>query len=101
MSFLYRCSSKPDDQNTVVGALLKSHPVAPIMDASPFFLRQYLKGHYADMFDQYALLLTEIVTRLPYQIQKHASVSATFEQVSTLFTVTVYITPILAIMSTL
>lgn len=75
-------SSKPDDQNTVVGALLKPHPIAPVLDASPFFLRQYLKGHCVDMFDQYALLLTEIVTRIPYQIQKHASVSANFEQVS-------------------
>lgn len=79
--FIRWFSSKADDQNTVVGALLKPHPVAPVLDASPFFLRQYLKGHYADMFEQYAQLLTEIVIRLPYQVQKHASIQATFEQV--------------------
>lgn len=80
--FLIR-SSKNDDQNTVVGALLKPRPVAPIPDASPFFLRQYIKGHYADIFELYPQLLTEIILRLPYQIQKHASVAATFEQVRT------------------
>lgn len=74
-------SSKSDDQNTVVGALLKPHPASPIPDASPFFLRQYIKGHHADMFELYPQLLTEIVLRLPYQIQKHASIQATFEQV--------------------
>ena len=78
----YFRSSKPDDQNTVVGALLKPHPIIPIPDASPFFLRQYIKGHYADMFELYPQLLTEIVLRLPYQIQKHSSVQATFDQVN-------------------
>lgn len=66
----------------MVGALLKPHPVIPIPDASPFFLRQYIKGHYADMFELYPQLLTEIVLRLPYQIQKHSSIQATFDQVN-------------------
>lgn len=73
-------SSKSDDQNSVVGALLKPHPASPIPDASPFFLRQYIKGHHTDMFELYPQLLTEIVLRLPYQIQKHSSIQATFEQ---------------------
>ena len=39
---------------------------------SPFFLRQYVKGHANDIFDDYPQLLMEIVLRLPYQMKKIA-----------------------------
>lgn len=39
---------------------------------SPFFLRQYVKGHAGDVFEPYPQLLTEMVLRLPYQVHKYA-----------------------------
>ncbi|XP_014674376.1 PREDICTED: E3 ubiquitin-protein ligase UBR4-like [Priapulus caudatus] len=39
---------------------------------SPFFLRQYVKGHANDVFEAYPQLLTEMVLRLPYQMKKIA-----------------------------
>lgn len=52
---------------------------------SPFFLRQYVKGHANDVFEAYPHLLTEMALRLPYQVQKHLDTTpptpATFEQV--------------------
>ena len=50
------------------GQLLKSHPPSPPPDMSPFFLRQYVKGHASDVFEAYPQLLTEMVLRLPYQV---------------------------------
>jgi len=35
---------------------------------SPFFLRQYMKAHANNVFEDYSLLLMEIVLRLPYQV---------------------------------
>ncbi|XP_071948294.1 E3 ubiquitin-protein ligase UBR4-like isoform X1 [Antedon mediterranea] len=61
----------PDEElGTVASNLLKSHPVLPPADMSPFFLRQYVKGHAGDVFEAYTQLLTEMVLRLPYQIKK-------------------------------
>ena len=50
-------------------SLLKQHPPPP-PDMSPFFLKQYVKGHATDVFQAYPQLLTEMVLRLPYQIKK-------------------------------
>lgn len=50
--------------------LLKPHPPSSPPDMSPFFLRQYVKGHAGDVFEAYPQLLTEMVLRLPYQIKK-------------------------------
>lgn len=36
---------------------------------SPFFLRQYVKGHATDVFEAYPQLLTEMVLRLPYRVR--------------------------------
>ncbi|ESP04880.1 hypothetical protein LOTGIDRAFT_156120, partial [Lottia gigantea] len=52
------------------GQLLKPHPCCPPPDMSPFFLRQYVKGHANDVFEDYPQLLTEMVLRLPYQLKK-------------------------------
>ncbi|XP_074621519.1 E3 ubiquitin-protein ligase UBR4-like isoform X3 [Acropora palmata] len=54
------------------GALLKPQPSSPPPDMSPFFLRQYVKGHAGDVFEAYPQLLTEMALRLPYQIKKVA-----------------------------
>lgn len=51
---------------------------------SPFFLRQYVKGHASDVFDSYPQLLTEMALRLPYQVHKYAesnTAQPAFEQV--------------------
>ncbi|XP_033643062.1 E3 ubiquitin-protein ligase UBR4-like [Asterias rubens] len=52
------------------GNLLKPHPTSSPPDMSPFFLRQYVKGHAGDVFEAYPQLLTEMVLRLPYQMKK-------------------------------
>ncbi|XP_077505275.1 E3 ubiquitin-protein ligase-like protein poe isoform X4 [Amblyomma americanum] len=54
--------------------LLKPHPASPPPDMSPFFLRQYVKGHANDVFEAYPQLLTEMALRLPYQVKKVWSV---------------------------
>jgi hypothetical protein len=35
---------------------------------SPFFLREYVKGHANDVFEDYPQLLTEMALRLPHQV---------------------------------
>ncbi|GFR97962.1 E3 ubiquitin-protein ligase UBR4, partial [Elysia marginata] len=54
----------------IPGQLLQPHPSHPPPDMSPFFLRQYVKGHARDIFHDYPQLLTEMVLRLPYQYVK-------------------------------
>jgi len=66
------------------GQLLKEHLTTSPPDMSPFFLRQYVKGHASDVFEPYPQLLTEMVLRLPYQVHKYAEstvVQPAFEQV--------------------
>ncbi|WAR30664.1 UBR4-like protein [Mya arenaria] len=50
------------------GQLLRPRSSAPPPDMSPFFLRQYVKGHANDVFEDYPQLLTEMALRLPYQL---------------------------------
>lgn len=64
----WRVSSK-EQSGTVIGAgLLKPRPLLVPPDMSPFFLRQYVKGHAHDVFAAFPHLLTEMVLRLPYQV---------------------------------
>ncbi|BES93671.1 calmodulin Hypothetical protein [Nesidiocoris tenuis] len=65
---------------TVNGSLLRPHLPSSPPDMTPFFLRQYVKGHAADVFEAYPQLLTEMALRLPYQVQKHSSLTITFPQ---------------------
>ena len=58
------------------GQLLKPQPTCAPPDMSPFFLRQYVKGHANDVFEDYTQLLTEMVLRLPYQMKKIAESGA-------------------------
>uniref|UniRef100_M4AWS3 Ubiquitin protein ligase E3 component n-recognin 4 n=1 Tax=Xiphophorus maculatus TaxID=8083 RepID=M4AWS3_XIPMA len=61
-----------EEEPTSTSQLLRPHTASSPPDMSPFFLRQYVKGHAADVFEAYSQLLTEMVLRLPYQIKKIA-----------------------------
>lgn len=61
--------SSKQEGSVLPGQLLKPHPASPPPDMSPFFLRLYVKGHASDVFEAYPQLLTEMVLRLPYQVQ--------------------------------
>lgn len=66
------------------GLLLKEHLTSSLPDMSPFFLRQYVKGHAGDVFEPYPQLLTEMVLRLPYQVHKYSennTIQPAFDQV--------------------
>ena len=52
---------------------LKAHMMSPPPEMSPFFLRQYVRGHADDVFESYPQLLTEMILRMPYQIKKIAN----------------------------
>lgn len=81
------------------GQLLKEHLTTSPPDMSPFFLRQYVKGHAGDVFEPYPQLLTEMVLRLPYQVHKYADsslIQPAFEQVTFLEFLFVYIVSLFA-----
>ncbi|XP_031787712.1 protein purity of essence isoform X2 [Nasonia vitripennis] len=78
-----------DDSGAVIGGqLLKEHLTTSPPDMSPFFLRQYVKGHANDVFEPYPQLLTEMALRLPYQVHKYAesnTIQPAFDQQSWYF----------------
>ena len=60
-----------EDNSAKVGSgMLKAQPLQSPPDMSPFFLKQYVKGHAHDVFEAYPQLLTEMALRLPYQVRK-------------------------------
>uniref|UniRef100_A0A3Q2Z4F6 E3 ubiquitin-protein ligase UBR4-like domain-containing protein n=1 Tax=Hippocampus comes TaxID=109280 RepID=A0A3Q2Z4F6_HIPCM len=65
-------SQQGEEEPVTTSQLLRPHTSSSPPDMSPFFLRQYVKGHAADVFEAYSQLLTEMVLRLPYQIKKIA-----------------------------
>uniref|UniRef100_A0A667XFG1 Ubiquitin protein ligase E3 component n-recognin 4 n=1 Tax=Myripristis murdjan TaxID=586833 RepID=A0A667XFG1_9TELE len=65
-------SQQGEEEPVATSQLLRPHTASSPPDMSPFFLRQYVKGHAADVFEAYSQLLTEMVLRLPYQIKKIA-----------------------------
>ncbi|KAK7896704.1 hypothetical protein WMY93_022029 [Mugilogobius chulae] len=65
-------SQQGEEEAVTTSQLLRPHTASSPPDMSPFFLRQYVKGHAADVFEAYSQLLTEMVLRLPYQIKKIA-----------------------------
>lgn len=82
--FFFFSSSQEEQSASVSGALLKPHLPSTPPDMSPFFLRQYVKGHAPDVFEGYPQLLTEMALRLPYQVQKHTPTHISFPQVGLL-----------------
>ncbi|OWR51411.1 purity of essence [Danaus plexippus plexippus] len=56
---------------TTVQPLLKPQPPQPLPDMQPFFVKEYVKGHALDVFDNYPQLVMEMALRLPCQIHKH------------------------------
>ncbi|XP_069365949.1 E3 ubiquitin-protein ligase UBR4 isoform X13 [Maniola hyperantus] len=51
--------------------LLKPQPPQPLPDMQPFFVKEYVKSHALDVFDNYPQLVMEMALRLPCQIHKH------------------------------
>ncbi|XP_035739496.1 protein purity of essence-like isoform X1 [Vespa mandarinia] len=68
----WKTTSSEETGNMIGGLLLKEHLTSSPPDMSPFFLRQYVKGHAGDVFEPYPQLLTEMVLRLPYQVHKYS-----------------------------
>ncbi|XP_039287887.1 protein purity of essence [Nilaparvata lugens] len=79
LEYWKNCSLE-ENANAIGGSLLKPQSSSLPPDMSPFFLRQYVKGHTNDVFEVYPQFLTEMALRLPYQVQKHATIPITFEQ---------------------
>lgn len=69
---IFFSTSNEEAGNVIGGQLLKEHLIASPPDMSPFFLRQYVKGHASDVFEPYPQLLTEMALKLPYQVHKYA-----------------------------
>ncbi|XP_047525824.1 E3 ubiquitin-protein ligase UBR4 [Pieris napi] len=61
--------------STPTRQLLKPQPPQPLPDMQPFFVKEYVKSHVLDVFDNYPQLLMEMAVRLPYQIHKHCDSS--------------------------
>ncbi|KAL4709767.1 hypothetical protein ACJJTC_001221, partial [Scirpophaga incertulas] len=55
--------------------LLKPQPPQPLPDMQPFFVKEYVKSHALDVFDNYPQLLMEMALRIPCQIHKHCDPS--------------------------
>jgi len=70
-------AAKDSEGSVVSGQLLKPRPAGSPPDMSPFFLRQYVKSHANNVFEDYPLLLMEIILRLPYQMKKIAESHST------------------------
>ncbi|XP_051158982.1 E3 ubiquitin-protein ligase UBR4 isoform X2 [Leptopilina boulardi] len=68
----WKNTSNEEAGNVIGGQLLKEHLITSPPDMSPFFLRQYVKGHASDVFEPYPQLLTEMALKLPYQVHKYA-----------------------------
>ena len=50
------------------GQLLTPHPTTSPPDMNPFFLKQYVKSHASDVFEEYTQLVTEVTLRVPHQV---------------------------------
>ncbi|XP_050533339.1 E3 ubiquitin-protein ligase UBR4 [Daktulosphaira vitifoliae] len=62
-----------DNSATVVSVLLEPNGPPQVPDMSPFFLKPYSISQTKDIFHNYSIILTEMLLRLPYQIQKNWS----------------------------
>jgi len=63
------------EETPVPGSKLKPPFVNPLDDMSPFFQKQYVKGHANDVFAAYGRLLAEICLVLPCQLRKMSEVT--------------------------
>lgn len=68
----------------MVSVLLEPSGPPQVPDMSPFFLKPYSVNQTKDIFHNYPIILTEMLLRLPYQIQKSWS-QLSFEPVSIIF----------------
>ncbi|XP_026807089.1 E3 ubiquitin-protein ligase UBR4 isoform X1 [Rhopalosiphum maidis] len=63
-------SDNDDNSANVVSVLLEPSGPSRVPDMSPFFLKPYSVSQTKDIFHNYPIILTEMLLRLPYQIQK-------------------------------
>lgn len=68
----------------MVSVLLEPSGPQHVPDMSPFFLKPYSISQTKDIFHNYPIILTEMLLRLPYQIQKNWS-QLSFESVCIVF----------------
>lgn len=66
----YSFSGNDDNGATIVSVLLEPSGPPQVPDMSPFFLKPYSVCQTKDIFHNYPIILTEMLLRLPYQIQK-------------------------------
>lgn len=81
---LFRFNDNDDNGATVVSVLLEPSGPSQVPDMSPFFLKPYSVSQTKDIFYNYPVILTEMLLRLPYQIQKNWS-QLSFEPVCITF----------------
>lgn len=61
-------SPPPQEPPPLTPSILRPQFTHPLTDMSPFFQKQYVKGHSGDIFTAYGRLLAEIVLVLPCQV---------------------------------
>lgn len=82
INILYFSYNDNDDNGaTVISVLLEPSGPSQVPDMSPFFLKPYSVLQTKDIFHNYPITLTEMLLRLPYQVQKSWS-QLSFEPVS-------------------
>lgn len=59
----WRAAGVEESAAKVGSGLLRTQPLSSPPDMSPFFLKQYVKGHAHDVFEAYPQLLTEMALR--------------------------------------
>ncbi|KAF5296758.1 hypothetical protein FQR65_LT10159 [Abscondita terminalis] len=71
----WKATETEEGSHNIGSNLLKEHLPHSPPDMTPFFLKQFVKGHATDIFQTYPQLLTEMALRLPYQVHKHSEIS--------------------------
>ena len=68
---------KTEESSSPSTDLLKPRSQSTQVDFSPFFQQQYVKYHSSDVFEDYPVLLADIVLALPCQLKKFCEKSST------------------------
>ena len=79
-----------EEDETPIAAVTSPSNLKPALvcnppDLTPFFLKQYVKGHSADVLEELSILVSEMALRLPYQIKKVISQPDLFDTVRKIF----------------
>ena len=85
------CVSSKNIYNNIIlqqeGSVISSHLLKPqttatAPDMSPFFLKQYVKTHAHDVFEEYVQLITEVALRVPLQVRSTCPSSYTITKLT-------------------